>query len=214
MDTLPASGLHGRIETPDDSSEGLLATTSDTPLAARIRAGDSQAECELARMMARPLFAAALRLTHHAETAEDLVSDTLLKLVAELRVAEPRPDPQLMAYALGVVRGLAANLSAKSQRQQTEANPIAIDQAAADDSPEQQAELGLLLRRLAGVVRSLPVARDRLLLTRLMHGVEEERIRDEFGWTRSQWEKASSRALQRLRLAAAEELTDCHGVFG
>lgn len=202
------------MDAPDERTSP--GQTTDSPsISARIRHGDRAAECELARMMARPLFAAALRLTHHAETAEDLVSDTLLKLVAELRVAAPRPDPQLMAYALGIVRGLAANLAAKAHRQQTDTNPVAIEQATASQpSPEQQAELGLLLRRLAGVVRNLPVARDRVLLTRLMHGVEEQTIRNEFGWTRSQWEKASSRALQRLRLAAASQLTDCHGGIG
>lgn len=196
------------------AAEQNIADTADqdTWLAFRIRHGERAAEQELARRFSRPLYASALRLCRHPATAEDLVGDTLLKLIVELREAPPRSDLQLMAYALGVVRGLSANLTAKAHRQRTDSNLAAVDQLESGlPSPERQADSGLVRDRLATLVRNLPVHRDRLLLTRLMAGVAEQAIRHEFGWSQPQWQKACSRAIQRLRQAAGRELADFGG---
>ena len=88
---------------PDVSPASSFAIDVPATLLARARAGDAGAFEQLYRAFERPVFTLALRLTGQREEAQDILQDTMLKLID--RLCEFRGD----APFWGWLRQIAVN---------------------------------------------------------------------------------------------------------
>ena len=163
-------------------------------LLTRARDGDAAAFEQLFRWFERPVFTLALRLTGQREEAQDVVQDTMLKLID--RLGDFRGD----APFWGWLRQVAVNEALMRLRRRGRLGPDAeFDEAALEAHetvlPPRAADAALLARALA----ALPDATRSVLWLYHAEGYTHEEIAALCGRTVSFSKSQLARGTRRLR---------------
>ena len=105
-----------------DSTSSLLPPREDL-LAQRIRAGDREAEVELAHKFTRPIFLICIARLRNRESANDLTQDILLAVLRALRAGQLREEDKLPQFVQGTARNLINNFIRRKVRRAESALP-------------------------------------------------------------------------------------------
>jgi RNA polymerase sigma-70 factor, ECF subfamily len=110
---------------PIDATEGAapLAENPDVDLVARIQAGDTQAEAQLFGRYGARLYYLALSRTGSPQDAEDLRSETLLRVISAVRNNQLRAPAALARFMLRTLDNVAREM----RRQESHDSRIASD---------------------------------------------------------------------------------------
>lgn len=166
----------------------------------RIRAGDRAAENALVEQYSAPLLDFLRRATGDRGAAEDLHQDVFLAVILRLRRKE-LSDPGAM---FGFIRRVAAHKLAdyRAEARRHAARAVPLDEAAPSDAPDSltlllDAESMRLLRR---VIATLPAARDRTLLHRLLvlHD-DRAQVQRDLALTDAAFHRVMHRVRERVR---------------
>jgi RNA polymerase sigma-70 factor (ECF subfamily) len=183
-----------------DRSEAELEARIAADLAARIRAGERDAEEALIRRYGEGLLYLLKRRTRDAELARDLRQDTFRVALEKLRGSALDEPERLVAYLRGVALNLWLAHRRKDARRATAADSDAIE-ATADERPGPFDNVSREQVRdaVAALLRELATARDREILTRL-YLKEEDRdaICAALGVETSHFNRVLFRAKQRF----------------
>lgn len=170
-------------------------------LAARIAAGDAEAEAELVDRYGPPLGYLLRRWTRDPAAAEDLYQETFRVALQKIRGGELRQPDRLAAF----LRSLAKNLCIHSFRRRN-LREVSDDGDRAALLPDpMRGPLGeLLARERAALARKvlldLPGPRDREILARYYLAEEDkERICTDLGLAAGHFKRVLFRARQRYR---------------
>jgi RNA polymerase sigma-70 factor (ECF subfamily) len=167
---------------------------------ARIAAGDSAAEAELARHFGPRIEFILRRRLHDPTLAADLCQDTLIAVIERLRGDGIDEVDKLAAFIHRTAEYLANNHGRKRQRRKTYADTDHIESAACDvpllaDQIEREELAGLVRDSLA----ELNQPRDRQLLRRFYLGEEDkDALCREFDVTSAHFDRVLYRARQRF----------------
>jgi RNA polymerase sigma-70 factor, ECF subfamily len=191
----------------------LLMETAAVPgdLVRRIQAGDRRAEGELVERYGEGLAFLLRRWARTQDAASDLYQETFRLALEKIRRGEVR-DPDRLP---GFLRSLAKNLSIDYYRRETrrgdrEASIEATGELPLPDS--EPGQLGNLLRQeKIGLVRrllsELSVERDREILIRFyLHEEDKERIREDLGLSRPEFNVVLFRARRRYQALVEKAL--------
>lgn len=172
----PTVGVQWRGARRVPTEPGALASTacvSDADLVARARDGDAAAFGALVDRHKSAVYRAARAALHSHEEAEEAAQDTFV--IAYQRLGSFRGDASFKTWLLTIAwrqaisrrRRLARwwNRTRPMEREDDEGEPMTIDTAHPDPSPEQQAASSELRRAIVSEIRALPPRlRDALLL--------------------------------------------------
>ena len=95
----------------------MIVEASDTELARRVAAGDSDAESEMCRRMGPRIRLYGLRHLRWPSAADDLVQQVLLKVIEALRADRLREQEKVAHFVLGTCRVMVLDLRRTSHRQ-------------------------------------------------------------------------------------------------
>ena len=175
---------------------------SDEALAQKIYAGDSEAERIFARRFERPLRL-WLRRREQLQDAEldDLVQETLLTVLLQLRNGRLEQAERLGAYVYQAAKYLHVGGRRKQTRQAGLLNAYGDPRAQSDPpSPEREAERRRLGEIVGQVLRELPVARDRSILRlRYLLGLDKAVICSLLELDERHFDRVIARARKRFR---------------
>jgi RNA polymerase sigma-70 factor (ECF subfamily) len=187
-----------------------LEASEAQDLAARILAGDGEAEIELFRRYGPPVMRMLQAITRNRWWAEDVHQETFAIVLRRLRRRE-LDDPEMLGSFLRETARkivMAANRK-RRRRQETEIEGATIEEIV-DPEPGQlvrvlREETGMLVRRAIDDVRSV---RYRQLLCRFYLDEEaKERICEEMGLTAVHFNRVLFRARQHLlRVVSTREM--------
>jgi RNA polymerase sigma-70 factor (ECF subfamily) len=167
----------------------------------RILAGDKDAERDLfARFYGGVVVMLRRRLSDRS-LAEDLANEALSKVMTILRSRPIEEPAKLAAFIHGVAANLARNAQRKHARQKTEADTEAVEQTLdQSNDPAMLSMRASLARVVRNLLASLPLARDRQILTRyyLEEDAKEDICRD-LELTQEHFDRVVHRARQRMR---------------
>jgi RNA polymerase sigma factor (sigma-70 family) len=164
-------------------------------LAARIVAGDPQAEAELVQFFGPRVFAILCARTHDREACRDLLHDAMIGILKALRQGDLREPEKLHAFIASVARNIAhTHLRGRARARVSE---HLIDDIAAPD----RGDLAVAAERRAqvrqGLLRLDPT--DREILTRILaDGQKLTTIAQRLGMTPEAVRQRKSRALKKL----------------
>ena len=152
------------------------------------------------------MYKAAYASTADTAEAEDIVSDSLVKLIGQIERIRELPDDELRRYIAVTVRHTAINRWRRLQRTQEH---ITCSEDAEDLPDQQTPELALLWSEQIDAVRkaidTLP-ARDRdLLRMKYYEGCSDREITLHTGLKENNVRKYVERARTRLKARLAEE---------
>ncbi len=171
-------------------------------LALRLRAGDSAAEDELARLFYPHLMAMAAGRLSDREAAREVVQETLLAVLSALREERLREPEKLPGFVVGTGRN-QINSYVRKRAQRPEPLTLGPEDAAipdpnsgAGDPPFEKDEKRDIV--LSAIQRLKPVDRGILFLT-LAEGLNPRDIALEMGLKPETIRLRKSRALRRLR---------------
>lgn len=190
-----------------DSSEGVTAVPSTVALCVGIRAGDKRAERDLFARFHRGVVAMLRRRLTDRWLAEDLANDTLREVLEILRARPLEQPDKLAAFIHGVAVNLARNARRKQARQKTDSDTEAVE-ATVDQSgdPATLSMRASLARIVHEMLATLPVARDRQILTRYyLNEDDKQDICRDLQLSGEHFDRVVHRARQRMR-AHIEEL--------
>ena len=166
-------------------------------LADRIRAGDKDAEDELAARFRRRIFVMALAQTHNPETSEDLAQEAILAVIQNLREGRLINGEKLDAYVYGTAKNLVNNhyrVRARARIGEMPADPKA-DQR----DPEQVAADRERLALIRQALRELKPQDKEILRLTLVDGLKPGEIADLNGLSSVVVRKRKSRAFKKLQ---------------
>ena len=160
------------------ASENILAFKKQDPavveeariaaiISRGIRAGDSAAESRMVERYSNGLRFLLLRRVHEDERAQDLLQDTFYIAISKLREIDLENPERLAGYLRGIAIRVALNAGRRRQRE-----PYAMEAEAVAQIPDREPRQFDHVAReqtLAAVqklLRSMPVKRDREILTR------------------------------------------------
>lgn len=183
------------------SNDVRPAPDTEAQLLARAGQGDARAFTELARLLARPALALAVRVLGDRALAEDAVQEAFTRLWREAH----RFDPSRGSFA-GWWRRLLMNCALDGRRRLKPVAPIEEAAAIADagPTPAHAAEAADLAARVQAAAAGLP-ERQRAALA-LFHG--EGLSMAEIAVALESSEKAVEGLLLRGRAALKDRLTD------
>lgn len=173
-------------------------------LVRRIQAGDLAAESELVERYGEGLAFLLRRWARDQDAASDLYQETFRLALEKIRRGEVRDPDRLPAF----LRSLAKNLSIDYYRRETRrgSREDSIEDTVALPLPESEPDqLGRLLREeKIGLVRrllsELSLERDREILIRFyIHEEDKERIREDLGLSRPEFNVVLFRARRRYQ---------------
>lgn len=173
-------------------------------LVCRIVAGDRRAEEELVERYGEGLAFLLRRWARTRDAAFDLYQETFRLALEKIRKGEVRDPGRLPAF----LRSLAKNLSIDYYRRETRRGEREAPMESTGDLPlpeDEAGQLGRLLREeKIGLVRrllaELPLERDRQILTRFyLHEEDKERIREDLGLSRAEFNVVLFRARRRYQ---------------
>jgi len=132
-----------------------------------IRAGDGRAESRLVERYSNGLRYLLRRRAHDDERARDLLQDTLAIAIAKLREVDLENPERLAGYLRGIAIRVALNAGRRQQREPYPMEAEAVGQIQ-DREPRQFDHVAREQTQVAvhKLLRSMPVKRDRELLTR------------------------------------------------
>ena len=177
-----------------DKDQVARAADSVLPgLAARVQAGEREAEDELVQRFRPGLVAVMRARTRDPQAAPELAHDTLLAVIAALREGKLR-DPERLA---GFVHGVAKNvLASHFRRRAGEPVTVPLDPdlpAPEPDDPEERERRRIVLR---AVDELAPLDRQVLDLS-LVHGLQPAEIARRLGLSPDAVRMRKMRAVRR-----------------
>lgn len=120
----------------------------DAALVARIRAGDSDAESELARRFGPRMRVLCLARTRRPDLANDLAQDAMIALLLELRRGGLREPSALPAFAAGIARNIVRSEHRASTRHDIQSLDMDVVQASAEEADVRRLDVERALDRL------------------------------------------------------------------
>lgn len=148
---------------PALEEEAQIATT----IAQRIRDGDHRAETMLAHRYSRGLRYILMQRINDDERARDLLQETLCVAITKLRETALDNPERLAGYLRGIAIRVAMNAGRRRNRE-----PFLLEADAVAEVPDNEPRPFQLVAReqtaaaVRELLRTMPVARDRELLTR------------------------------------------------
>lgn len=143
-----------------------------------IRTGSSRAEAAMIERYSDGLRYLILRRVHDPERAQDLLHDTFCIAIAKLRDTNIEDPPRLAGYLRGIAVRVCCNAGRRQRREPNVADAEIVERMP-DHAPRQFEQLSREQTRSAirALLQSMPVARDRELLTRLyVHDEDKQEI--------------------------------------
>lgn len=143
-----------------------------------IRAGKSSAEAAMFERYSDGLRYLLMRRVKDAERAQDLVHDTFCIAIVKLREIDLDKPERLAGYLRGIAVRVSLN-AGRRERREPNVDDVDIVERIPDRTPRQfeqlsRAQTSSAIRKL---LQSMPVARDRELLTRLyVHDEDKQEI--------------------------------------
>jgi RNA polymerase sigma-70 factor (ECF subfamily) len=132
-----------------------------------IRDGDSGAESRLFERYSNGLRYLLLRRVHDDERAQDLLQDTFYIAISKLREIDLENPERLAGYLRGIAIRVALNAGRRRQRE-----PYAMEAEAVAQIPDREPRQfdhvarEQTLKAVHKLLRSMPIKRDREILTR------------------------------------------------
>lgn len=120
----------------------------DAALVARIRAGDPDAEAELARRFGPRMRVLCLARTRRPDLANDLAQDAMIALLLELRRGGLREPSALPAFAAGIARNIVRSEHRASTRHDIQSLDMDVVQASAEEADVRRLDVERALDRL------------------------------------------------------------------
>lgn len=166
-----------------------------------IRAGDERAETRLVERYSKGLRYLLLRRTRDNDRAQDLLQDTLSIAIAKLREVDLENPERLAGYLRGIAIRVALNAGRRWQR---EPYPMEVEAVAEipDREPRQFDHVAREQTRTAvhKLLRSMPVKRDREILTRFyVEDQDKDEICRALGLDSLHFNRVLFRAKKRFR---------------
>ena len=168
----------------------------DVALVARLRAGDPDAEAELAERFGPRMRALCLARTRQPDLANDLAQDAMIALLIELRRGGLRDPHALPAFAAGIARNIVRSEHRASTRHDVQPLEVDVPQAAAEDAEVRRLDVERALDRL-------PVADQQVLRLILVEGCKPADLAVRLG--------ISAEAARTRKLRAQRRLMDVFG---
>ena len=168
----------------------------DVALVARLRAGDPDAEAELAERFGPRMRALCLARTRRPDLANDLAQDAMIALLIELRRGGLRDPHALPAFAAGIARNIVRSEHRASSRHDVQPLEVDVPQAAAEDAEVRRLDVERALDRL-------PVADQQVLRLILVEGCKPADLAVRLG--------ISAEAARTRKLRAQRRLMDVFG---
>jgi len=178
---------------PDDSDTAAS-------IARRIQLGDPAAEAQLVARFSRGIRVVIRHASSDPNVAEDLFQETFRVGLERIRAGAVRDPAQLAAFLAGLARTLATEHFRRVRRSPQE-DVAVLDRMAAPGT----SSLDIVARRqeardIARTLESLPTERDREVLRRFYLTMDDkDRICDDLGLTRLQFNRVLYRARERFR---------------
>jgi RNA polymerase sigma-70 factor (ECF subfamily) len=190
----------------DVSPASTFAIDVPATLLNRARRGEAAAFEQLYRSFERPVFTLALRLTGRREEAQDVLQDTMMKLLD--RISGFRGDSPFWGWLRQIAVNEALMLMRRRGRFVAEGE---FDEAALSDAeqmlPPRAADAAILARALA----ELPGATRSVLWLYHAEGYTHEEIAAAMGKSLSFSKSQLARGTRRLRLQLELEPEAAHG---
>ena len=191
---------------PDVSPASTFAIDVPATLLDRARRGEAAAFEQLYRSFERPVFTLALRLTGRRDEAQDVLQDTMMKLLD--RIAEFRGDSPFWGWLRQIAVNEALMLLRRRGRFVVEGE---FDEAALSDAeqllPPRAADAAILARALA----AMPGATRSVLWLYHAEGYTHEEIAAAMGKSLSFSKSQLARGTRRLRVLLELEPEAAHG---
>ena len=127
-----------------------LPIQDDAALVARVRAGDPEAEADLALRFGPRMRALCLARTRRPDLANDLAQDAMIALLLELRRGGLRDPAALPAFAAGIARNIVRSEHRASTRHDIRALDMDVAQASAEAADVRRIDVERALERLPG----------------------------------------------------------------
>ncbi|WP_291982342.1 sigma-70 family RNA polymerase sigma factor [Luteitalea sp.] len=127
-----------------------LPIQDDAALVARVRAGDPEAEADLALRFGPRMRALCLARTRRPDLANDLAQDAMIALLLELRRGGLRDPAALPAFAAGIARNIVRSEHRASTRHDIQALDMDVAQASAEAADVRRIDVERALERLPG----------------------------------------------------------------
>lgn len=177
----------------------------ETALVLKAQKGDQPAFEELVRRTSRLLFARLYLETGHADEAEDLLQETLLRAFRGLsQLSEPG---QLRTWLLTIAQNVVIDAARSQARQKRAAPPrvqAGLSTATGKGSPVEEAEQAELRGQVLAALRSLPEEYRLPLTMRYLGGADYETIATQLGLTNGSLRGFLHRGLKMLRSRLGE----------
>ena len=143
--------------------EPPAATLLDSDLVANVREGDAGAETSLYEKYAARIYFLALSETHSAEDAEDVRSETFLRVIQALRQDKLRSPESLPSFIVGIALNvIREHIRAKYKTEQLDGSELDLPGERSLESTFLDAETSEALKQAAA--RLKPRERDFLRL--------------------------------------------------
>lgn len=163
----------------------------DTALVARIRAGDPDAEADLARRFGPRVRALCLARTRRPDLASDLAQDAMIALLLELRRGGLREPSALPAFAAGIARNIVRSEHRAASRHDIRSLDMEVVQASAAEADVRRLDVERALDRL-------PVADQQVLRLILVEGCKPADLAARLGIAAAAARTRKLRAQRRL----------------
>jgi RNA polymerase sigma-70 factor (ECF subfamily) len=182
----------------------VIEPAESAVLVDRIRRGDADAEDRVARLFRGRVYTMMLSRTRDAETARDLVQETLLAVVVALREGRVREPERLGAFVHGIARNVVNN-HFRTRRVEAPLDDVPPEASSVDPTSDYEGadRVALVRRILAGLDWT---DRDVLLLT-LVEGLKPGDIARRLGLSPEAVRTRKSRAIKKV----ADQIQGRHG---
>lgn len=165
--------------------------SDDAALVERIRAGDPEAEAELAARFGPRMRAVCLARTRQPELARDLAQDAMIALLLELRRGGLRDPGALAAFAAGIARNMVRSEHRSSTRHDVRSLDVDVVQHTDEDADVRRLDVERALDRL-------PVADQQVLRMILVEGCKPADLAARLGISADAARTRKLRAQRRL----------------
>lgn len=171
----------------------------DATLVAQVRAGDAEAESELARRFGPRMRVLCLARTGRPDLAGDLAQDAMIALLLELRRGSLRDAAALPAFAAGIARNVVRAEHRASSRYDVRSLDVDVVQASAEEADIRRLDVQRAVERL-------PVPDQQVLQLILVEGCKPADLAARLG--------ISAEAARARKLRAQRRLMELFGTVG
>lgn len=163
----------------------------DAALVARVRAGDTEAESELACRFGPRMRVLCLARTGRPDLASDLAQDAMIALLLELRRGALRDAAALPAFAAGIARNIVRSEHRTSSRHDIQSLDVDVVQASAEEADIRRLDVERAIERL-------PVSDQQVLQLILVEGCKPADLATRLGISAEAARARKLRAQRRL----------------